>query len=125
MSILHFSALVALACLSAFHLLLAPVMFDAWEPKVVWYVAVDFAVIAVISVNVIVARVPVSDDPTPWRLCHVVNAVNFGYALLYAIVVPDPGTVVAAFVDAALFAGAMVTQRRLTGERVRTSPLAS
>lgn len=113
MSVVHFSSLVALASLSGFHLILTPIMFDAWSARVVWYIGIDLAVAAIIALNVVVARIRPIADPTSWRICHTINGANLVFVAIYAIVVPDPGTAAAAIVDVALFIGAFLTRARL------------
>jgi hypothetical protein len=124
MNVVHFSALIALACLSLFHAILAPVIFDELAPRVVWYLGVDFGVAGVLAVNVIVARLPPSGDVVPWRICHALNMINLAYALFYVAVVPDPGTAIAAIVDVAVLVGGVLTQRRLTTEYKTTQYVA-
>ncbi|MBM3514473.1 MAG: hypothetical protein FJX59_12295 [Alphaproteobacteria bacterium] len=110
MNVLHFSALIALACISTFHAILVFVMFDEVTFRVVWYLGMDMGVAAGIAVNVLAARGGRATDPISWRICHGVNLLLLAFGIFYLVVVPGPGPALA------VVAGAILTQRKYATE---------
>ena len=110
MKTVHRLATLALVVLAAVHIGMAPVFFDQFTMRVMWYVAQGLMGVFVAFLNLACRRLEWREPGTA-ALTHVANLMGLVFAILYATVDSSPPSFLAIGLFALLGVAGLATWR--------------
>lgn len=114
MPAVHRVSIALIILLGVVNIAVAPIWFDEFAMRVMWYVAQGLMAVCLGLVNIMAIRSRWLDRVTA-RLCHTANVLGLTFGVTYSLVDPTPPSYAAIVIMLGLLVGGLSSGRRTVG----------